>query len=87
MHLPRTLSRSFAVICLGALIAAAGVDVARAKKDMEGTEIMLQIEKSRALAGQVGVSGTPAFVIGDQLFPGALPVEEMKRLIEEARKK
>lgn len=65
----------------------AGLDVEKAKKDVESTDIMMQIEKNRALAGQLGISGTPAFVIGEDVIPGAIPVDEIQKLVEEARKK
>ncbi len=64
----------------------AGVDVEKLKKDIEGTEVLMQIEKNSALAGQLGITGTPAFVIGEDIVPGALPIEEMERLVQEARK-
>lgn len=65
----------------------AGLDVDKAKKDVEGTDIMMQIEKNRALAGQLGITGTPAFVIGEDIVPGAIPVDEIQKMVNEARKK
>lgn len=62
-----------------------GLDIAKAKTDIGGTEILIQLEKNNQLATQVGVRGTPAFVIGDELFPGALPADELKKLIAIAR--
>lgn len=63
-----------------------GLDVEKIKKDIEGTDIMIQIEKNRALAAQMGVNGTPAFVIGEEIVPGAIPADEMAKKIEEYRK-
>lgn len=65
----------------------AGLDVEQAKKDSESTDIMMQIEKNRSLSGQLGISGTPAFVIGDNVVPGALPVDELVKMIDDERKK
>lgn len=66
---------------------AVGIDVDKAKKDMAGTEVLLQLEKNRSLAGKLGLNGTPAFVIGDQIAPGALPVAEMEKRVAAARAK
>jgi protein-disulfide isomerase len=33
----------------------------------------------------VGASGTPTFIVGDQVFHGALPYEDLKKAVDEAR--
>ena len=38
-----------------------------------------------ALAQEIGFSGTPSFVIGETPVPGLVPLEELQRLVEEAR--
>lgn len=63
-----------------------GMSVDQAKKDITGTEILLQIEKNRSLANQLGINGTPAFVIGKEIIPGGIPLEEMERKVAEQRK-
>lgn len=65
----------------------AGMDIAKAKEDAESTDILMQLEKNRALAGQLGISGTPAFVVGDMVVPGAAPVEELEKMVADERKK
>ena len=62
-----------------------GMDAAQAKKDAEGTEILMQIEKNRLLANDLGITGTPAFIIGDTLAPGAISLEEMEKRIAAQR--
>ncbi|HXU74474.1 MAG TPA: hypothetical protein VN947_34505 [Polyangia bacterium] len=53
---------------------------------MGGTRTMSTdaIELMLELGRRVGVRGVPATVIGDQLVPGALPLEEMVRHIDRA---
>lgn len=63
-----------------------GLDVKKAKTDIGKPEITLQLEKNRALANQLGIGGTPAFIIGEQLFSGIISEEEFKAAIAEARK-
>lgn len=62
-----------------------GMDVVKAKSDAYGTEIMMEIERNRALAGRMGIRGTPAFVIGGEVVPGAIDEDTMHQMIEQAR--
>lgn len=62
-----------------------GIDVARLEKDMEAPEIAAEIQRNHDLASRIGVTGTPAFVINDQLIPGAVEVSELTNLIAAAR--
>lgn len=64
-----------------------GMDVAKAKADVALPETQAAIENNRALASELGIRGTPAFVIGDDLTPGAVPQEELEAKIAAARKK
>ncbi|MDE0330546.1 MAG: DsbA family protein [Nitrospinae bacterium] len=69
------------------IAASMGIDTARLKKDMRAPGIQSQIAKNRTLARSLGIRGTPAFIIGDQLFPGALQSAQLARMIRQARKK
>ena len=62
------------------------LDVAQLKKDMEDPKLKAIIERNLALASELGVRGTPAFVIGKQFVPGAIDAAALKQLIAEARK-
>jgi protein-disulfide isomerase len=68
--------------------AALGLDVARLKTDMADPAIAAYLESNRQLAQELGVTGTPALIVGDQLIPGAVSYEQMVQLIEaeEARR-
>ena len=63
-----------------------GLDVETLKKDMGSTEVTQQIDANTDLARQLGIRGTPAFIIDGKLFPGALEPDRLKQLIEDARK-
>ena len=69
-----------------ATAASVGIDVARLEKDMEDPKLKQIIDRNMALAGALGVRGTPAFVIGKQFIPGAVDAESLKALIADARK-
>lgn len=64
-----------------------GLDMPKAKKDVEGTEVLLQIERNRSLAGHMNFNGTPSFVIDEQAFSGVPNQEELTKKITEARDK
>ena len=62
-----------------------GLDVERLQKDMRSEEIDAMIRRNHELARALDISGTPAFVIGDALVPGAIDLPTLKRLVAEAR--
>jgi protein-disulfide isomerase len=66
---------------------AAALDVARLKKDMDDPEIKGMIERNHALAAALRITGTPSFVIGDQVVRGAVDSDTFKSLVKEAREK
>lgn len=62
-----------------------GLDVEKLKDDMNSPEIKAIIVKNHRLARALAIQGTPAFVIGDQLVPGALDRGTLNRLVARAR--
>jgi protein-disulfide isomerase len=64
---------------------AAGLDLARLKRDMDDPAIKKHIEDNLALSRAIGITGTPAFVIGGKLVPGAVGEATLKTLVAEAR--
>ncbi|MDX8512683.1 DsbA family protein [Mesorhizobium captivum] len=67
------------------IAADAGLDVERMKIDMQQRDIQASIDRNTELAQALGITGTPGFVVGDQIFPGATDLATMKKLIEQAR--
>lgn len=64
-----------------------GFDPAQVKKEMEASEIDTIIKHNYDLAKAINAEGTPAFVIGDTLSPGALTLDGLKTQIAAARAK
>ena len=62
-----------------------GLDLERLRRDMQSPAIETQIQTNLQLARQVGVRGTPAFIVGNQLIPGAMSPDQMRQLIAEKR--
>ena len=69
------------------LAKSVGLDTDRLKKDMESPDVLKVIAANQALAEKLNIRGTPAFVFGDELVPGAIRLEDMKRLADATRAK
>ena len=63
-----------------------GIDVDRLRQDMEAPEIAQALARTQQLASALGITGTPAFVIGNELVPGAVSLEQLKLFVRRARK-
>jgi len=48
-----------------------GLDMARIKRDMVSAEVKKEIDDTRTLAAKMGIQGTPHFIVGDKIIPGA----------------
>jgi protein-disulfide isomerase len=63
-----------------------GLDVDRLKQDMAAPEIEQELKANLALAEALNIRGTPGFIIGKKIVPGALDLDALKDMIAEARK-
>jgi protein-disulfide isomerase len=66
--------------------AGVGLDVDRLNADMAAPEIDRALKANIKLAEALEIHGTPGFVIGDEIVPGAVSLETLKQLIDAARK-
>jgi protein-disulfide isomerase len=62
-----------------------GLDMARLEKELAGPAVAEAIRQNMALADKLGLSGTPAFIIGGEVVPGAVGVEPLRQAIENVR--
>ena len=62
-----------------------GLDVDRLRRDMADGTIDDSIRRNRELARALDVNGTPAFVIGDTVVPGAVDIDTLRSLIARER--
>ena len=65
-----------------------GLDMTRLKKDMATAEVQKEIDTTRELATKMGIQGTPHFIVGDRIVPGAPEnlAELLGKHVEEVRK-
>ncbi len=62
-----------------------GLDIDKLKADMQSDAVAEHITTSMRLTEAMGVTGTPAFVIGDAVVPGYVDVGQLKELVGKAR--
>jgi protein-disulfide isomerase len=67
------------------LAAEVGLDPDQLEQDMDAPEIQEAIDANYRLAQELGIEGTPAFVVGDELIPGAVDKGRLESLIANAR--
>lgn len=64
---------------------AEGLDMTQLQQDMTSAAVEAEIQHVRQLAEQIGLTGTPAYVIGGKLVPGAVGIDELRKLVAAAR--
>jgi protein-disulfide isomerase len=62
-----------------------GLDTAKLQKDMAAPEVKASLSENRGLGDRLGLSGTPAFIVGDEIIPGAVGVDPMRKTIADVR--
>lgn len=62
-----------------------GLNIAQLRRDMTAPEIDEHIQTSMRLSRAIGFSGTPSFVIGDNLAPGLIDADQMISMVNQAR--
>jgi protein-disulfide isomerase len=54
-------------------------------RDMSDPAIAARLAANTALAQSLGINGTPALVIGNQLVPGAISLGDLQKLVDQAQ--
>ena len=62
-----------------------GLDIDKLKIDMNNPEIEQKLIKNREIAKLLSLNGTPAFIIGDIIYSGALNTNNLKGIIKKFR--
>jgi protein-disulfide isomerase len=70
-----------------AIAESSGLDIKRLREDMNSPDVDALIRKNYQLADSLKIEGTPAFIVGDQLVPGAVDKAALEKLVRAARKK
>jgi protein-disulfide isomerase len=68
-------------------IAAAAQNAGIAPTSVQDPEIEAELNRNMKLAGELGATGTPVFVVGDRVMNGAVGYDTLKNAIAKARQK
>lgn len=69
-----------------AIAEGEGLDLDRLRADMGDPAVTATLQANRAMAEALGIRGTPAYVIGDQVIPGAVGAPGLVEAITTARR-
>jgi protein-disulfide isomerase len=65
--------------------ASAGLDWGRLRHDMDDAGIERRIDANLALARDLGIDGTPVYVVGGRMLPGAVDLAELQGAVAAMR--
>ncbi len=66
-------------------VRAAGMDEQQVSDALHSAALENEVKGNLALGRALGLTGTPSYVIGDQILSGAVGYEALKQAVEEAR--
>lgn len=70
-----------------AAVRRARLNEVRTASDMKSAALKAEVEKNIGLARALGLTGTPAYIVGDRILSGAVGYDGLKQAIAEARSK
>ena len=62
-----------------------GLDMDAIEARMDTDEVTAEIARTRQLAGDLAITGTPTFVMHDELLRGYLPLDQMRQNVKDKR--
>ena len=62
-----------------------GLDTAKLEADMKGAAVEAIINSTYELANKLAINGTPAFIVGDKLIPGAVELSQLELEVARVR--
>jgi protein-disulfide isomerase len=68
-----------------AVVRAAGLNEMKTAKDLNSPALKAELKKNLDLGRALGLTGTPSYVVGNQILSGAVGFDELKEAVAEAR--
>lgn len=68
-------------------VRQAGLDESKVAQALDDKAMHAEVEKNLALGRALGLTGTPSYVIGNQILSGAVGYDALKKAVDEARAK
>jgi protein-disulfide isomerase len=69
-----------------AMVRSAGLNELQTAKDLNAPALKAEIKKNLELGRALGLTGTPSYIVGNQILSGAVGIEKLKEAVAEARK-
>ena len=60
-----------------------GVDYSKLKSDMDSADVSKQLQANASLADSLNIRGTPTMIVNKKLVDGALPLDELKKKVQD----
>lgn len=70
---------------LAEIAGVIGLDVEKMKQDANSDKVQNKINQSMKIAQDIGIQGTPAFIVGEQLFRGYIGEEALIQSVKDSR--
>jgi protein-disulfide isomerase len=64
-----------------------GLNYATLQKDMNDPKLNEALERNLRLASALDINGTPAFIVGQQIIPGAIDMDSLAKIVSAERAK
>ena len=80
-----TMNGDLSVPVMSRLANTLGFDADKIVAGMDADEVTTRIADTRALAQRLQITGTPTFVMHDEMLRGYLPYDQMQALLDEKR--
>lgn len=72
-------------VTLSKLAGSLGLDADTILAHMDSDEVSLEIQKTRELAQRLQITGTPTFVMQDDMLRGYVPLDQMREIVAAIR--
>lgn len=63
----------------------AGLNIEEAQQQLQSGEIEAEIQQNLGIMREIGLSGTPSFIIGDEILEGAVGYDALREAVARAR--
>jgi protein-disulfide isomerase len=70
-----------------ATAASVGLELERLKRDMADPSIAAEIKHNQELATALGINGTPSWIVGEEVIPGAVDRATLEQRIARVRQR
>lgn len=80
-------SKAINIGVVKATSARLGLNYAKLRQDMDDPQVTESLQRNIRLANSLEISGTPAYIVGGRLIPGAIDATALAQLVSDERAK